>query len=327
MEKDEKLNDRTVLSVQNIIELLGFCLHNTYFSFQNKFYEQIEGVAIGSPVSPIVANLYMENFERKALGSATYPTRVWYRFVDDMWVIQKQAHKQAFLDHINNIDLAIKFIVEGTQGNGAIPFLDTLVTQLADNSLSFKVYWKLTHTDQYLQWNSHSLSAKYSVRDTLTHRAEVVCMDLGLLQSEINHSRRALKKCKYPNWAINKVQHKILSNNWEDTTNNNLTNSSNNNNNPVTITQTRDNNNSPKYSNSQGNNPNRTRSGNKATVGQIVIPYTKGIAESIKQICGMYGIQVHFKGNTTIKQILMKLKDQDPMDKKVASYTVTSAII
>ena len=39
LEKDVKLNDRTVLSVQNIIELLGFCLHNTYFSFQNKFYE------------------------------------------------------------------------------------------------------------------------------------------------------------------------------------------------------------------------------------------------------------------------------------------------
>ena len=51
-EKDEKLNDRTVLSAQNIIELLRFCLHNTYFSFQNKFYEQVEGVAMGSPVSP-----------------------------------------------------------------------------------------------------------------------------------------------------------------------------------------------------------------------------------------------------------------------------------
>ena len=34
LEKDEKLNDRTVLSVQNIIELLGFCLHNTYFLFK-----------------------------------------------------------------------------------------------------------------------------------------------------------------------------------------------------------------------------------------------------------------------------------------------------
>ena len=41
LEKDEKLQDRTVLTVQNIIDLLGFCLHKTYFSFQNRFYEQV----------------------------------------------------------------------------------------------------------------------------------------------------------------------------------------------------------------------------------------------------------------------------------------------
>ena len=73
LEKDEKLNDRTLLSVQNIIELLGFCLHNTYFSFQNKLHEQVEGGPMGSLVSPIVANLYMEHFERKALRSAINP--------------------------------------------------------------------------------------------------------------------------------------------------------------------------------------------------------------------------------------------------------------
>ena len=62
LEQDETLCNRTVISVQNIIELFGFCLHNTYFSFQNKFYEQVEGAAMGSMVSPIVANLYMEHF-------------------------------------------------------------------------------------------------------------------------------------------------------------------------------------------------------------------------------------------------------------------------
>ena len=119
----------------------------------------------------------------------------WYRFVEDTWVIQKQSHKQAFLDHISSIDPAIKITVEGTQGNGDIPFLDTLVTPLADNSLSFTVYCKPTHTDKYLQWDSHhSLSAKYSVIGTLSHRAKVVCTDPDLLQGEINHLRRALGK-------------------------------------------------------------------------------------------------------------------------------------
>ena len=73
LEKDEKLQDRTVLSVQNISELLGFCLHNTCFSFQNKFYEQVEGAAMGSPVSSIVANLYIKHFEREAPWSASNP--------------------------------------------------------------------------------------------------------------------------------------------------------------------------------------------------------------------------------------------------------------
>ena len=81
-------------------------------------------------------------------------------FGTDLWmthgVIQKQAHKQAFLDHTNSIDPAIKFTVEGTQGTGVIPFLDTLVAPLADNSLSFKVYQKPTHNDQYLQMGQPS---------------------------------------------------------------------------------------------------------------------------------------------------------------------------
>ena len=58
--KDPTLEDRTVIGIDDIILLLEFCLKNTYFSFQGQFFEQLEGVAMGSPVSPIVANLYME---------------------------------------------------------------------------------------------------------------------------------------------------------------------------------------------------------------------------------------------------------------------------
>ena len=71
--KDHTLKDRTVIGVDDIILLLKFCLKNTYFSFQGQFFKQVEGLAMGSPVSPIVANLYMEYLEQKALSTTPHP--------------------------------------------------------------------------------------------------------------------------------------------------------------------------------------------------------------------------------------------------------------
>ena len=53
LEKDPSLKEGTVLHVEDITLLLEFCLKNTYFSFQGQFYEQVEGVIMGSPVSCI----------------------------------------------------------------------------------------------------------------------------------------------------------------------------------------------------------------------------------------------------------------------------------
>ena len=61
------------MEVSDIILLLEFCLKNTYFSFQDQFYEQFEGAAMHSPVRTIVANLYMEYLEQKALSTAPNP--------------------------------------------------------------------------------------------------------------------------------------------------------------------------------------------------------------------------------------------------------------
>ena len=73
LEKDPTLKDRTVLTVNDIILLLEFCLKNTYFSFQDHFYKQVECAAMGFPVSSIVANLYIEYFEQKALSTSLHP--------------------------------------------------------------------------------------------------------------------------------------------------------------------------------------------------------------------------------------------------------------
>ena len=73
LEEVPELYKRTSLSVKNNTRLLEYCLTSTYFIFWGRFYEQQEGAAIGSPMSPIVANLYMEQFENQAINTASHP--------------------------------------------------------------------------------------------------------------------------------------------------------------------------------------------------------------------------------------------------------------
>ena len=58
------------MSIPQIITLLESCFKNTYFLFQGKYFEQVDGVAMGSPFSPLIANLFMEEFKVKAFSSA-----------------------------------------------------------------------------------------------------------------------------------------------------------------------------------------------------------------------------------------------------------------
>ena len=58
------------MTADNNIELLGFFLNNTYFLFQECFYEKTKKAAMGSVESPIVANIYMEAFENRAISTA-----------------------------------------------------------------------------------------------------------------------------------------------------------------------------------------------------------------------------------------------------------------
>ena len=70
---DDTLESRTDLNPQQVTDLLEICLKTTYFVYDEKFYIQREGAAMGSPVSPIIANLFMENFEEKAISSFHTP--------------------------------------------------------------------------------------------------------------------------------------------------------------------------------------------------------------------------------------------------------------
>ena len=141
----------------------------------------------------------MEAFANRAILTALHPPRMWKRYVDDTFVIQYQSHKEEFLRHINTVDPSIQFTFEESKDDGSIPFLDTIITPETDRTFTIGVYRKPTHTDLYLPWNSnHNLAAKYSVINTLTHRAHTICSTPKLLENEL-HLEEVLGQCKYPN--------------------------------------------------------------------------------------------------------------------------------
>ena len=157
---------------------------------------------MGSPISPIVANLFMEDLEVKALSTAPTPPTLWKRYVDDTFIIIKKSSKESFLEHLNSVDDNIHFTCEEPNEDGSIAFLDMLITPDHTGRLNTSVYRKVTHTDQYLHWDSHhAISSKYSVIGTLFHRARTVCSTPGGLQKEMKHLHQSLNSCHYPDWG------------------------------------------------------------------------------------------------------------------------------
>ena len=196
-----------------------------------KSFEGLQGAAMGSPISPLIANIFMEEFEVKALQSCPNPPSMWLRFVDDTFVINQAELSQDLLQHINTQDSHIQFTVEPTQ-QGSLPFLDTLVTIQPDNTLNTSVYRKPTHTDQYLHWDSnHHITAKQSVYNTLAHRVKTVSSTQKLLDKELSHIKTALQHCQFPTWALNQWEYKFKQPSQDNNTNNTNTNNPSNSNN------------------------------------------------------------------------------------------------
>ena len=97
----------------------------------------------------------------------------------------------------------IRFTME-IEEEGCLPFLDVKV-QRSDNKLSFSIYRKPTHTDQYLHYTSgHHMSAKNSVVNTLVHRALTLC-DQEYQKDELKHIEKALNKNGYPSNLVHKA--------------------------------------------------------------------------------------------------------------------------
>jgi hypothetical protein len=79
--------EHSPLQVEDVLELLDICLKFMDFQFEDKFYQQKEGMAIGNSLSPVVSNIFMEYSEEIALDTAEYKPAKWLRYVDDTFMV------------------------------------------------------------------------------------------------------------------------------------------------------------------------------------------------------------------------------------------------
>ena len=156
------LDERTCIPIDNLMEMLTFCVETSYFGMGSDIYRQEEELAMSSPLSPVLAKIYMKYFEEMALGSTSLKPSIWLRYTDDKFILRPhQEDVQILLDYVNSIRPSIQFTMEKEQ-DSKLPFLDVFVTR------------KPTCTGQYLNFNSnHPYTVKKGIIRCLQHRAKI----------------------------------------------------------------------------------------------------------------------------------------------------------
>ena len=140
-------NPNIRLSKDNLEELFLIATAQTHLLFQGNYYGQIDGVAMGSPLAPVLANLFMGHHERIWLQQYDGPAIYFYRrYVDDIFCLfNDEKDALEFFQYINDKHPSIRFTME-TEVNHKLPFLDVLLDNSNPPSLVTSVFRKRTYT-------------------------------------------------------------------------------------------------------------------------------------------------------------------------------------
>lgn len=143
---------------------------------------------MGSPLSPLLAEIFMSDFEEKFLNTSFAENIFfWYRYVDDILVCftGNNIDLQYTLNHLNSIHPKIKFTVE-KEKESSINFLDLSINR-GNNEFSFNIYRKPTFTDTTIPQHSvHPISHKLSSYRSMIHRAFTIPLDDNTRTIELN---------------------------------------------------------------------------------------------------------------------------------------------
>ena len=168
--------------------------------FNNEMYEQVDGVAMGSPCGPTLANAFLCFYEKIWLDSCPsyFKPSYYRRYVDDTFLLFRDEHHiELFLDYLNSKHKNIQFTKEIEQNN-KLPFLDLLVIK-DNNEFQTAIYRKQTFTGLGINFLSFE-PTKYKLNTikTLIYRAFHLTSNYFYFNNEINFLKSYFVKNAFP---------------------------------------------------------------------------------------------------------------------------------
>ena len=189
------------MSKTAFIDLLELAAVDVCFAFGQHLYKQIDGVAMGSPLGPALANIFLGYYERELFLNLTKPPMYYRRYVDDTFVVfESQEEAVEFHLKLNDMHKSLAFTSEEESKN-KLAFLDVLVER-SENSFITTVYRKKTFTGQYMKWSSFApRQRKINLIHTLVRRAVSICSQRRL-QEELDKIKTILLDNGYPDDVV-----------------------------------------------------------------------------------------------------------------------------
>ena len=197
--------------------MFEFATSKTHFLFNGDVYDQVDGVAMGSPLGPALANLFMGHYEDEWLKSAQGSKIKFYRrYVDDIFcILDSETDGDQFLSFLNQQHQNIKFTME-KEMHKKLPFLD-IECEIEGETFITKVYHKSTYTGLLMNFFSFaSRSYKNSLLRTLIDRIFRINNTWKGFHHDIGKLKYTLQKNEYPIKLINSYIYKYLDNTYKN---------------------------------------------------------------------------------------------------------------
>jgi hypothetical protein len=216
LEEDLRNNNVNNREIKDIISLTKTCCDQNYFEFNSKYYLQENGLAMGSPLSGLLSDIYMHNLEIKNICNTSNPYNdkiiYWHRYVDDIICLFNGTIEESkdFLSFLNTISPEIKFTQE-IQTN-EINYLDVTIRK-NKNKHDFKIYRKPTQTDLLIPSKSnHPWQYKIAGFRSMINRMLSIPMTKHNFEEEKNIIKFLAHKNGYNHNLIDKIIKKTMKN-------------------------------------------------------------------------------------------------------------------